>query len=111
MTRSYDTTGPGGVGALTPPISDYVNSYALTASTAKTITWPAGMTHCNITGVSGVDYYVRGGGSAATIPSSDTTDGTASARNVAQRKRSENENTFSIISASATVITVEFWGG
>lgn len=109
MTRPYETTGPGGVAALTPPISDYVNAYALAASTAETITWPEGMTHCNIVGVSGVDYYVRTGGTA-TVPSADTTDGTASARNVAQRRRHENENSFSIISASATVITVEFWG-
>ena len=109
MTRSYDTTGPGGVGALTPPISDYVNAYALAANTAETITWPAGMTHCNIVGEDGTDYFVRAGGTA-TVPTADTTDGTASARNVAQRQRTENETSFSVISASATILTVEFWG-
>lgn len=109
MTREYLTSGPGGVGAMTPPLSDYVNAYALTASTAETVTWPSWATHCNIVGVSGTDYYVRAGGTA-TVPSSDTTDGTASARNVAQRSRSENEASFSVISASDTVITVEFWG-
>lgn len=109
MTRQYKTIGPGGASSFTPPLSDYVNSYALAASTAETITWPEGMTHCNIVGVAGVDYYVRAGGTA-TVPSADTTDGTASARNVAQRARYESEVSFSIISAYATVITVEFWG-
>lgn len=110
MTREYITSFTDGVGNLTPPISDHVNSYSLTADTAETVTWPDGMTHCNIVGVSGVDYYVRTGGTA-TVPSADTTDGTASARNVAQRKRAESETAFSIISASDTVVTVEFWGG
>lgn len=110
MTRSYQTVGPDGVASLTPPISDYVNAYSLAASTAETVTWPSWATHCNIVGVSGVDYYVRTGGTA-TVPSSDTTDGTASARNVAQRQRGQGEASFSIISASATVVTIEFWGG
>lgn len=111
MTRPYNTEGPGGVAALTPPLSDYVNAYSLAAATAETINWPAWATHCNIVGVTGSDYYVRADGSAATVPSADTTDGTASARNPAQRKRSENENSFSIISSDAQVVTVEFWGG
>ena len=42
MTREYLTSGPGGVGAMTPPLSDYVNAYALTTSTAETVTWPSG---------------------------------------------------------------------
>lgn len=109
MAREYNTTGPGGASAMTPPVSDYVNAYALSASTAESITWPDWATHCNITGEAGVDYYVRTGGTA-TVPATDTTDGTASARNVAQRKRAHGEESFSIISGSSTIVTVEFWG-
>ena len=106
--KGYETLGPGNASSFTPPISNYVNSYLLAAATAETVTWPTGATHCNIVGVSGVDYYVSTG--TATVPAADATDGTASARNSAQRQRSEGEDGFSIISAAVTVITVEFWG-
>lgn len=110
MSRKYTTSAKDGVGNLTPPLSDYVNIYALTADTAETVVWPEGMTHCNIVGVSGTDYYVRADGNAATVPSTDVTDGTGSARNVAQRSREQDEASFSVISASDTVLTIEFWG-
>lgn len=104
--RAYNTTGPGGVGTLTPPLSNYVNAYSLAVDTAETITWPNGAQYCNIVG-DGNDYYVRSGGTA-TVPSADTTDGTASARNPSQRQRG-SEASFSIISSVAQVVTVEFW--
>jgi hypothetical protein len=107
MSRAYNTLGPGGASTLTPPMSSYVNSYLLEASAVRDITWPTGMQFCNITG-GGYDYYARAEGEAS-VPSGDVLDGTASARNPGQRQRGENEQSFSIISETEQVITVEFW--
>lgn len=109
-TRTYDTIGPGGMPTLTPYMANYVNTYALTAATAKTVTWPAGYYFCNITGDGTANYAVRADGSAAVTPAADVTDGTGSAFNVAQRQR-QDETTFSIISASTMKISIEFWQG
>lgn len=104
----YNELGPGGSSSLTPYNSSYVNSYSLSVDTAKTVTWPTGAQFCNIVG-DGNDYFVCTSGTA-TIPAGDVTTGLASARNVAQRQRGI-ESSFSIISHTAQVITVEFWSG
>lgn len=104
-TRAYDTAGPGGVGSLTPPLTNYVNVYNMDGTNPVTVTWPVGMTVCNIAG--SADYWVSAGTTAA-VPIATATDGTAPALNVAQRKRFKNES-FSIISATAQFISVEFW--
>lgn len=104
----YNELGPGGTSSLTPYFSSYVNSYSLSANTAKTITWPTGAQFCNIVG-DGHDYFASTSGTA-TVPVGDVTTGLASARNVAQRQRG-TESTFSIISATSQVLTIEFWSG
>lgn len=104
----YETVGPGGVGTVSPPLSDYVNQYSMDGSAAQTVAWPTGATFCNISAVS--DYWVRSGGTAV-VPAAGITNGTGSALNVAQRRRQEGELSFSIITSTAQKITVEFWGG
>lgn len=102
----YSTGGPGGVGTLTPPMTPYVNSYAVSAGVAETITWPAGALWCNIS--AGANYWTRVGGTA-TVPGADITDGTSSTLNAAQRAKGP-ESSFSIISATSQQVSVEFWG-
>lgn len=109
MSRQYQTVGPDGAATLSPPHSDYINQYSMNGSAAQTVTWPSWATFCNIAGTA--NYYVGAAGNAAIIPAAGITNGTGSALNVAQRRRSENETSFSIISGTAQYITVEFWGG
>lgn len=109
MTRQYETVGPGGVATLSPPHSDYINQYSMDGAAAQKVTWPAGMTFCNISGTA--NYWVRGNEQTAVVPAAGITNGTGSALNVAQRRRNDNETSFSVISATVQYITVEFWGG
>lgn len=88
-----------------PPMSKYVNSYALAAGVAETVTWPTGYEFCKIQGTD--NYWIRSGGTAA-VPTTDVTDGTASAMNASERKR-DGDTSFSIISTNAQVVTIEFW--
>lgn len=106
--RAYSTVGPGGVSTLTPPNSDYVNWYNMTANAAQTITWPLGAEYCNISAAT-VGWAVNVSGTAL-MPTGAVSDGTGSALNPAQRSRSQNENTFSLVSGSSQVICIEFWG-
>ena len=106
FVSTYSTNGPGGMATLTPPMSRWVNTYALAANTAESITWPAGALWCNI---SGSAPYWTNANTTATIPATDVTTGLASAYNIAQRGKGP-EAAFSIISSSAQQISVEFWG-
>jgi len=106
VPSQYATIGPGGVGTLTPPMSRYVNAYALTANTAETITWPQDALWCNIS--SAAPFWVNVN-ATATIPSTDVTTGLSSAYNIGQRAKG-SEGSFSIISATSQQISVEFWG-
>lgn len=106
VPSQYSTGGPGGMATLTPPMTKYVNSYALAANTAETITWPAGAQWCNISAAS--PFWVNAN-TTATIPSTDVTTGLASAYNIGQRAKGP-ESSFSIISATSQQISVEFWG-
>lgn len=106
---SYDTLGPGSASTLTPPISNYVNVYAMDGSTARTVTWPASGRYCSISAPSG-PFWVRADGPAAVIPVADVLDGTGSALNVSQRQRAHASGpSFSIISSTVQLITIEFW--
>lgn len=104
--NQYSTGGPGGVGALSPPMSHYVNTYALVANTAQTITWPASALWCNISGSAG---YWTNVDTTATVPVANATTGAASAYNIGQRSKG-SESTFSIISGTNQQISIEFWG-
>lgn len=104
----YNEIGPGGVPTLTPPFSNYINVYSLTANTAKTVTWPSGAQFCSITGDGTANYWVNT--TTATVGSGDNTTGTGSGINTAQRQKG-TEATFSIISASSMYMSVEFWSG
>lgn len=111
MTRPYNTKSSDGASSLTPPHSDYVNVYSLNGTAAATVTWPLGMSYCNISSPS--DYWVRAGG-AAVVPAAGVSDGTGSAYRPAQRQRGVDNGTaevsFSIISNVASYVTIEFWG-
>lgn len=108
--RQFLTEGPGNVGALAPPIADYVNQYVFDGTNAVKITWPVNAVAMNISAPSMGTLYTRAGGTAV-VPSGAITDGTGSALAVAQRQRHSSENQFSMISSSAQTATIEFWGG
>jgi hypothetical protein len=91
-----------------------VDSFLLTANTAKTITVPtftnsdAGQTpakNCVINADS--DFWVNWG-TTATIPAGDTTDGTGSELNPTARTLS-GVTSFSIISASAAKVSIAWY--
>ena len=106
--KAFTTKGSDSSDALIPPFSDYVNSYLMVAATAQTVAWPVGSKFCAINGQG--DYYCKANGTA-TVPAANTTDGSVSAYNPSQRSRSDTEQSFSIISPTAQVIVIEFWGG
>lgn len=105
MTEKLVPTVSAKIPLWMPPMSKYVNSYALAANTAETVTWPDGYEFCKIQGTD--NYWVSVGGTAA-VPSTDITNGTASAMNVSERRR-DGDTSFSVISTNAQTITVEFW--
>lgn len=104
--RTFNTIGIEGQVDLTPYNSDYINQYSLAAGVAEIVAWPEGASKCNIVG--DASYATRSGGTAV-VPVADITDGTGSALRVSQRKKFPNETGFSIISATAQVVTIEFW--
>lgn len=108
--RQFTTVGPGDVGTLAPPISDYVNQYVFDGTNAQNITWPTGSFALNIVAPNMGALYTRVG-AAAVVPSGAKSDGTGSAQAVAQRSRYDDEILFSMISSAAQTITIEFWGG
>lgn len=108
--RQYITVGPGVQPTLTPPNSAYVNDYALSANTAVTVTWPTGTKYANISASSPVWVNAT---TTATVPATTITNGSGSALNPAQRRKwltNGATETFSIISATAQEISIEFWG-
>jgi len=83
----------------------YVNSYLLTATTAKTLTPPTGARYAGF--ASTADIWVSIGGTAA-IPAGDTTDGTGSELNPVVRWI-QGETSISVISAYAAKISVTYY--
>lgn len=84
----------------------YINSYLLTASTAKTITIPTGARYAVFAATS--DIWVRIGTGTAAIPAGDTVDGTGSELNPVCRWV-ENETQMSVISAFAAKISIAYY--
>ena len=82
----------------------YVDSFLLTASTAKEVTIPTGARYAIFS--ADADIWVRMGAEAA-IPAGDTVDGTASELNP-EIRWVENETTISIISEQAAKVSIAF---
>lgn len=95
-----------GYGEIPRPIPQSVMARSLAASTAESITPPAGSRYVIFS--SNVDIYVNCY-ATATVPG-DTTDGTASELNPAGYEFNTNElPTISVISASAGIVTAAFY--
>ena len=84
----------------------YVNSYLLTASTAKTITIPSGARY--VIFASTADIWVRVGSGTAVVPVGDTNNGTGSELNPVCRWV-EGETQMSVISAYAAKISITYY--
>lgn len=98
--------GANGEHTYAIPAPDYVNSYALGASVAETVTIPSGATVAMFSALS--DFYVSYG-TAATVPSGDVTDGSASELNPTVRDIS-GYSTLSIVSPTGSnQVTITFY--
>lgn len=86
--------------------SDKVNNYVTVASTAQTVTIPTGATVAVFN--STVPFYVNFAGATAAVPVANITDGTGVVYQPSSRYVG-GLSTFSIISASVGVITIEFY--
>ena len=84
--------------------SDYIDARVLAATVAEVITVPAGATFVMFSGTA--DFYVRFN-AAATIPSGDVTDGTASELN--PQTRVIYGPTIGIISPVICIVTLAFY--
>ena len=97
-------SGANGHPTFCIPTPDYVNGVVLTASSAESITIPAGAKHVIFS--STADFYANYGGTATVI--TDTTDGTGSELNPVARTLGAAD-TISVISESACNITACFY--
>jgi len=84
----------------------YVNSYLLTATTAKTITIPTGARYAVFASTS--DIWVRIGTGTATIPVGDTNNGTGSELNPVCRWV-DGETQMSVVSAYAAKLSITYY--
>jgi hypothetical protein len=95
-----------GYNEIPRPIPQSVMARSLAASTAESITPPAGSRYVIFS--ANVDFYVNAY-ATATVPG-DTTDGTASELNPSGYEFNPNElPTLSVISAAAGIITAAFY--
>lgn len=92
---------------LTPPISDHIYNISLESNVARTFDWPDGANAANISSL--LPIWTAGEDITAQVPTGDVLDGTGSAFNKAQFSRGDDSN-FSIISDTAQIISIEFWG-
>jgi hypothetical protein len=99
-----DATGDVTIDVIGVPM--YINSYVLTASTAKTITPPAGARYCIFSSTG--NFLARYDGSAATVPSSDITSGGGSEINPVARCIA-GITSFSIISPNTPIVSIAFY--
>ena len=84
----------------------YINSYLLTASTAKTISIPSGSRYVIFASTS--DIWVRIGAGTAAVPVGDTNNGTGSELNPICRWI-EGETQMSVVSAYAAKISITYY--
>lgn len=102
------TGATGGQSGLIPPWSDTVHTYALVATTAKSVTVPVGATFMVVSATA--DFWVNTFGATAVIPSADNTTGTGTpVLNPTQRKVVAGQ-VLSFISATSQQITIEWFG-
>lgn len=104
--QKFRTYVEKGLSTLIPQVSTWVNSYALTANTAKSISVPSGATLCIIS--SDVDIWVASEGTAV-VPVSDTTDGTGVVLNPGARSIPAGVTTLSVISEYAAKVSIEWY--
>lgn len=96
--------------ALSPRATDYVLAAVLPANTQVRLALPSDARVVSFSG--GADFYAKFGNSSvvAAVPGASVTDGSASVLNPATRSLAPAQATHvSLISASATVVTVEVW--
>ncbi len=99
-----DNLGANYAGAIA---QGYVNSYLLTANTAKAITIPAGAEYAVF--ASTADIWVVIGAGPAAVPAGDTTDGTGAELNP-EVGALEGATRISIISEYAAKVSIVFYG-
>lgn len=88
------------------PLSQWVDARVVAANVSETVTVPAGAQFAIFN--SNIDFYIKSGGAAA-VPAADVTDGTGSALNP-QVIAVTPADTFGVISASAGIITISYYG-
>jgi len=88
--------------------SDYKYAIVLVASTNQTINIPTGAKKARFKATAAADFWIKFGG-AASIPSANVTDGTASILNPDGIITLDGATTVGIISAVACIISIEFW--
>lgn len=86
--------------------SAYINNRVLAASTAETETPPSGASY--VVFKSDTDFWVCWCGSAAQVAAADVTDGTGSELNPTERYIA-GVSTFSIIAASACIVSIAYF--
>lgn len=110
MANEIFSTGDAqGNAAACPPFATMVDDVDLPANTAVEVKWRDGYDFCLIAGAA--DYWGRIGGDAA-IPTpggGGVSDGTGSVFRPAARRRTDKMAKFSLISATAQVVSVEWY--
>lgn len=87
------------------PFTDTINSLSLGAGVAESMTVPTGAYFVNMS--ANADFFARTSGTAAVA--TDLTNGTGSALNPTTRRVTPGD-VISVISASACLVTFEFFG-
>lgn len=111
--RNFTVKAADGVTGFIPPTSDCVYDVALSANTARTVTWPAS---CGVNGYpaqyaifsSSAAFWMSGNGQTAQIPSGDVVNGNGSMLNPAQVNYGGDVG-ISLISATDQVISISFY--
>lgn len=106
--KDFIVSGQNRAFDLIPPVGDSIAIYSLSASTSKSISIPSGSKAMLISAVS--DFWLNPFGSTATLPAADVAAGSNHILNPSQRLIPSGTTTMSIISASAQVISIEFFG-
>ena len=112
-TEIFSTADSFGNSAFAPPFARYVQEIDLAAGVAETVNWPidsSGVTYCYVMFKANDEFRVRVGGAAAfhATGAGDVTDGSGSIPSPAARVR-DGETSFSIISATAQIVFIEFF--
>lgn len=97
-------------GALAPQPSDYIDVRILAGNVVEKHTIPAGATHVVFSATA--NFYAKFGDTnvAATVPSADIIDGTASELNPSARRIPANAGFLSLVSSESCIVTIAWYG-